>query len=41
MPSNGAARVYTTDSRIAQSRPGWTAKVLGRVWKNPASILLW
>src|SRR5262249_24050027 len=27
-PANGAARAYTTDSRSAQGRPGWTPKVL-------------
>jgi hypothetical protein len=40
-PSNGSARVYTIDSRSAQGRPGWTPKVLGRVWKNPVNLLFW
>ena len=37
----GAARVYTTDRRIPQGRARWTSKVLGRVWKNPASLIFW
>jgi hypothetical protein len=40
-PTSGGARVYTADSRSAQGRTGWTTKVLGRVWKNPASLLVW
>jgi hypothetical protein len=40
-PANGGARSYTTDARGALARTGWTAKVLGRAWKNPASLVLW
>ena len=37
----GAARVYSTDPRSPGGRGRWTSKVLGRVWKNPASLVLW
>ncbi len=37
----GAARVYSTDRRIPQGRARWTSRVLGRVWKNPASLIFW
>jgi hypothetical protein len=36
-----AARVYSTDARSPQSGSRWRSKVLGRVWKNPSSLILW
>ena len=39
--ASAGARVYTTDSRSAQGHAGWTVKVLGRVWKNPANLVYW
>ncbi len=35
------ARVYSTDTRSPQAGGRWTSKVLGRVWKNPSSLLVW
>jgi hypothetical protein len=40
-PASGGARVYSTDSRSARGPAGWTSRVLGRVWKNPASLVYW
>lgn len=37
----GSALVYSTDPRGPQGRTRRTSKVLGRVWKNPASVRLW
>ena len=39
--ANVAAKVYTIDLRNLQGRTGWTSKVLGRVWKNPANLVFW
>jgi hypothetical protein len=36
-----AARVYSTDARSPQGGARWTSKVLGRVWKNPSSLVIW
>ncbi len=36
-----AARVYSTDARSPQGGARWKSKVLGRVWKNPGSLLVW
>jgi hypothetical protein len=41
LAEGGGARVYSTDPRSPSGRTRWTSKVLGRVWKNPASLLLW
>ena len=41
LAEGGAARVYSTDPRSPGGRSRWTSKVLGRVWKNPASLVLW
>ena len=40
-PANGGARVYSIDSRNARSSASWASRVLGRVWKNPGSLLYW
>ncbi len=41
LADGGAARVYSTDPRSPGGRARWTSRVLGRVWKNPASLVLW
>jgi len=37
----GNGRFYSVDARSPNVRSRWRSKVLGRVWRNPARLLLW
>jgi hypothetical protein len=37
----GKGRFYSVDAPAASARARWTAKALGRVWRNPARRRLW
>jgi hypothetical protein len=40
-PKSGTGRFYSTLGSTPSSRTGWTSKLLGRVWRNPAPSRLW